>query len=128
MYTIEFNAWWEEERVKLIRIYGEKYFWIGTLRGMRTLRERRYAADSEHKHFIRGRRRHLPEPWGTEIPIRWQKNWKSRSKASRQWMANQKAHISTRNVVCFKRVEFNLLCDDEENFAGWWDMGLPEIK
>lgn len=46
-------------------------------RSIRTTQERRYNSSEEHKPYVRGKRRHLPEYWD-DIPIESQRDicWK----------------------------------------------------
>jgi hypothetical protein len=81
---------------KKYTLYEGKIFG-GLLRSFRTIQERRYACDAEHKPFIRGKRNaaNLPEPWTTEIVIQVEKTWKALTKVKRKWQINLKAHIDT---------------------------------
>jgi hypothetical protein len=116
---IEFEAWladWEILCEKKDKLYEGKTIW--GLRSFRTIQERRYACDAEHKPFIRGKRNaaNLPEPWTTEIVIQAEKTWKARTKVKRKWQVNLKAHIDTvyyKKRVCYEEL---LSEDDMETF------------
>lgn len=99
------NEWveWEADMKKRMGFGWEHQ---GYYRNFRTLQERRRACDEEHKPYIRGkrRRRSLPEPWGTEIPIAYVRSWKNRRKSislhakrkfKYQWQINLPTHIDT---------------------------------
>ena len=111
---IEFETKWAARDTLWEKHYSlleGKEYW-GYYRGFRTMQERRYACDPEHKPYIRGKRRKLPEPWGTEIPSCREKTWKARTKVKRQWQVNLKAHIDT--VYYDKRAyDEELLSDDD---------------
>jgi hypothetical protein len=86
--------WLEQESIREKR--NPK--WIQRLpyyRQIRTFQERRYASCPEHKPYIRGSRTHLPDPWNAEIPIPFQRSWKSQIKVRKQWMVNKKMHKDT---------------------------------
>jgi len=86
------DAEWEKRN----RLLEGKTYW-SYYRPIQTTQERRYAADPEHKPFIRGRRSFamLPNSWD-EFYIRRQKNWKARDKkARRQWEVNKPKHSDT---------------------------------
>jgi len=93
--------------------------WQHRYRRFRTMQERRYATDKEHKPYIRGRRSKLPEPWGTEIPIPipFQRSWKVHTKVRRQWLVNKKVRKDTIKISTFKRNEFDLSIAYEEEIA-----------
>ena len=90
----EWSANWDAEYEKNARLIGSKPY-VGTYRNIRTMHERRYACDTEQKPYIRGKRKHLPEPWGAEIVICYEKNWKARTKVKHQWMVNMPKHMDT---------------------------------
>jgi len=91
--------------------------WKPYYRRFRTMQERRYIADKEHKPYIRGRRSKLPEPWGTEISIPYQRSWKVHTKVRRQWLVNKKVHTDTTKISTFKKQEFDLSIAYEEEIA-----------
>ena len=99
--SIEHKEWWakrepiwEAKWEKSSRLTEGKSFW-DSLKQFHTTPERRNSCDSEHKPFLRGKRRKLPEPWGNEKPIRREKTWKARTKVKRQWLANSQDHVDT---------------------------------
>ena len=86
------NAKWE----KLKRLWEGKTYW-SYYRRIQTTQERRYAADPEHKPFIRRRRSFamLPNSWD-DFYFRREKSWKARvKKARRQWEVNKPKHSDT---------------------------------
>jgi hypothetical protein len=103
MESAEWYAELAEKKANAEKLYG--YGWDGiSLRGFRTKQERRWACDKEHKPFIRGKRRKLPEPWGTEIHTILSKSWKDRRKSrdrngldkyKHQWNVNLPRHIDS---------------------------------
>jgi hypothetical protein len=82
-----------------------------TYQMMRTYQERRYACDPEHKPYIRGKRRHLPDPWDEKVRT-FDFNWKRRIKVKRQWQVNKRIHKDT--VIYRKRLY------DEELFMEYY--------
>jgi hypothetical protein len=72
-------------------IHEGKWYW-GYFRRMRTVQERRYAADPEHKPYIRGKRsiRNLPDSWQDEVTVTREKSWKARYKKRKRYMVNKK--------------------------------------
>ena len=88
------QLYWDDLWEKRERLTEGSSYW-GSLKRFRTFPERRRNCDTEHKPFIRGKRRHLPDPWGSEKPIIKEKTWKSRTKVKRQWLVNMPIHIDT---------------------------------
>ena len=86
-------AKWDEEYEKECILLGSDK--TRGYRNIQTTQERRYACDIEHKPFIRGRRRHLPDAWCAERPICKEKTWKARTKAKQQWQVNIQIHMDT---------------------------------
>ena len=76
------------------RLLEGKPYW-SYYRRFKTIQDRRFASIKEYKSYIRGKRRHLPEPWGTEIPVCREMSWKARTKVKKQWLVNKKNHIYT---------------------------------
>ena len=107
--SIGSSEWYAEltaEFAETEKLFGRGWEHRSSLRGFRTIQERRQACDIEHMPYIRGKRsrRALPEPWGTEIPISHTKSWKDRCnfpdkcgklKLKHQWQVNIPAHIDT---------------------------------
>ena len=78
------------------KLYEGKSYW-SYYRRIQTTQERRYAADHEHRPFVRGRRSYanLPNSWD-DYYFRREKNWKARDKkARRQWGVNVSKHADT---------------------------------
>ena len=79
------EAHWEKAR----RLYEGKAYWK-YYRRVKTTQERRYAADKEHKPYVRGKRSFasLPNSYD-DLYFRREKTWKARNKKTRkQWGAN----------------------------------------
>ena len=85
-------------------LYGIGWQHWCSLRGFRTLQERRQNSDPVYKSYVRGKRRKLSEPWGTEIPISRRRSWKDRRRSismgdtfkfKRQWQVNLSHHVDT---------------------------------
>jgi hypothetical protein len=71
------------------RLLEGKPYWA-YYRRFKTFQDRRFASIKEYKLYIRGKRRHLPEPWGTEVDVHREMSWKARTKVKRQWLVNKK--------------------------------------
>lgn len=98
----EFHIELAADNAKDEKLLGRGYHHASGLRGFRTMQERRINCNDEHKPYIRGARRKLPEPWGTEIPVVLSKSWKDRRKSPerlikyrRQWEAKMPRHMDT---------------------------------
>jgi len=81
---------------KAHKLYEGKVYWA-YYRRIRTTQERRYAADTEHKPYLRGSRsfHNLPNAYD-DLYFRREKSWKARNKkVRRQWGVNLDSHIDT---------------------------------
>ena len=85
------DARWEKAKM----LTEGKDYW-SYYRRIKTTRERRYAADSDHKPFVRGRRSFasLPSAYD-DLYFHREKSWKARTKRRRKWEVNLSRHIDT---------------------------------
>jgi len=105
-WSLRFDDEWEKRH----RLLEGKDYW-GYYKRPHTMPERRNNCDAEHKPFVRGKRRHLPDPWDDK-PMCKEKTWKARTKAKRSWQVNLSTHIDT--VWHEKKIYDNELLPEEE--------------
>ena len=86
----------DAKKEKTEKLCEGKSYWR-RFRRIRTTQERRYAADSDHKPFVRSRRNfaNLPNSWD-ELYFPREKSWKARDRKARcQWDTKIAKHIGT---------------------------------
>ena len=97
----EHDEWWADREKELDKanelFHRNMPSYIGMYRNIRTTQERRHSCYTEHKPYVRGKRRghNLPDSRNAERLIAYEKTWKVRIKAKRQWQANLLIHIDT---------------------------------